>query len=183
MKKTHLILIVVLLVVCGVLGRMLPHEPNMTPIVALMFVSSLYLGRKYLVFLIPLSALAISDFFIGLYDWKIMFSVYGSFFLIGLLSLLTKKHKTFLGVALPLCASSVLFFLITNGAVWFFSPWYEKSFVGLLYAYELGIPFLRNMFVGDVLYTVSLVALFELVYATSLVVRVKNRIIEVGLGN
>ena len=51
---------------------------------------------------------------------------------------------------------SVSFFLITNTAIWWLTPWYEKSLSGLLYSFELGLPFLRNMLLGDLVYTFTL---------------------------
>lgn len=150
----------------GIAVRLMPHMPNATPITAIAFASSMYLGKRYAIFL-PLLALFLSDLFIGFYDWRIMASVYGSFALIGFLALLRRKFSAVFGGIFPtftlVVFSSLLFFFITNGAVWLFSPWYEKSLSGLLYAYELGIPFLRNMFVGDLVYTVFLIMALELV--------------------
>ena len=141
----------------------MPHAPNATPIVALAFVGSLYLGRRWSIIL-PLVALLLSDLLIGFYDWRVMLSVYGSFALIGLISWICRKYNSFLSTGMTVIAGSLVFFLLTNTAVWFFSPWYEKSISGLLYSYELGLPFLRNMLIGDMVYTVALVSLFEIGY-------------------
>ena len=100
---------------------------------------------------------------VGFYDWKIMLSVYASFALISGLSLVVAKYRSVLIGGISLIGASTSFFLITNGAVWAFSPWYEKSVSGLMYAYELGLPFFRNMLLGDVVYTLAMVAVFELV--------------------
>lgn len=164
MKKRHLVIAIISLVVFGVLARLIPHAPNMTPIAAIAFTSSLYLGKRWAVIL-PLAALFLSDIFIGFYDWRIMLSVYGSFALVGGMSWIAEKYRSPLPVGLSVVGVSLLFFFITNGAVWLFSPWYEKSIAGLLYAYELGLPFLRNMFIGDVIYTAILVAVFEFFFA------------------
>ncbi|MEX0917061.1 MAG: DUF6580 family putative transport protein [Candidatus Paceibacterota bacterium] len=156
----QLLFILIALVCFGFLMRLIPHPPNATPITALALVGSLYLGRKYALFL-PLIALALSDFFIGFYDWKVMVSVYFSFALIALFSWVLKKYRTFLPIATTIIASSLFFFFVTNTAVWLFSPWYEKTLTGLLYSLELGIPFLRNMLMGDLVYTFGLIAVFE----------------------
>jgi len=158
-----LLIVVTCLVLVAVVIRLLPHDPNMTPITALAFVAGLYLGKKW-VFILPGLALLISDILIGFYDWKIMLSVYVSFLLICLLSLVVTKYRSTLTSGLSIVGASLLFFLITNAAVWAFSPWYEKTFSGLLYSYELGLPFLRNMLIGDILYTVVVVSLFEVVH-------------------
>lgn len=160
MNRKNLIITVCLLIFFGIIVRLLPHAPNMTPITAIAFTASLYLGRKWTIVL-PILALFLSDLLIGFYDWRIMISVYGSFALIGLLSFIVAKYRSLLPVGLSIVGASLLFFFITNGAVWAFSPWYEKSISGLLYSYELGLPFLRNMLIGDVLYTSALIMVFE----------------------
>lgn len=141
--------------------RLLPHSPNLTPITALAFVGGMYLGKHWALVL-PGSVLVISDMVIGFYDWQILLSVYGSFLLIGLLSMIVAKKRSVLPASIFMISASLSFFLITNTAVWAYSPWYEKTFSGLLYSYELGLPFLRNMLIGDLLYTVALVSLFEI---------------------
>lgn len=160
MSKSNIIISACLLILFGIAVRLLPHAPNMTPITAIAFAGSLYLGRKWAI-LLPILALFLSDLLIGFYDWRILLSVYGSFALIGLLSFVAAQYRALLPLGLSVIGASLTFFLITNGAVWVFSPWYEKTISGLLYSYELGLPFLRNMLIGDVLYTTSLVVVFE----------------------
>ena len=136
-------------------GESLPHLHNTTPIAALAFVGSLHFGRK-MAFLLPLSVLLVTDIIIGFYSLGIMLSVYASFALIALLSWYLRKRKSLLTLGYLVMSGSVSFFLITNAAVWWFSPWYEKSLSGLLYSNELGLPFLRNMLMGDLVYTLTL---------------------------
>jgi len=85
-----------------------------------------------------------------------MLSVYVSFALVGIISWWSKKYPGILVIGYSVVFASVLFFLITNAAVWWFSPWYEHNLTGLLYSYELGLPFFRNMLLGDVVYTFTL---------------------------
>jgi len=149
------------LMLIGIAGRLLPHLPNATPLTALAFTSSIYLGRKAAV-LLPLAVLLMTDYLIGFYAPGMMLSVYGSFMMIALISLLVRKYKNILTFGYLLISSSLLFFLVTNTAVWWFSPWYEKSFAGLLYSYELGLPFFRNMFLGDLVYTTAILSVCAL---------------------
>lgn len=164
MNKNNLFIAICFLLFFALAVRLLPHAPNMTPITAIAFTGSLYLGRKWAIIL-PLVALFLSDLMIGFYDWKIMVSVYGSFALISLLSFISTKYKSAMPIGLSIIGASFLFFFITNSAVWAFSPWYEKTISGLLYSYELGLPFLKNMLVGDILYTTALVMVFEFIIA------------------
>jgi len=140
------------LALLGVLGRLLPHLPNATPMSAISLWGSAHLGRR-LSLVIPVAAMLVSDAFIGFYNWKILLSVYGSFVLVALLGRLLKKYSNPAAVASASVASSLLFFTVTNFAVWVYSPWYAKSLAGLMYCYLLGIPFLGSMLLGDLLYT------------------------------
>lgn len=83
-----------------------------------------------------------------------MFFVYGSFLLSGLIGLLIKKHKTIFTVVGGSLLSSVLFFLITNFAVWA-DPrsFYPQGIEGLLASYTAGLPFFRNTILGDLFFS------------------------------
>ena len=48
--------------------------------------------------------------------------------------------------------ASTLFFLITNGAVWYANPTYSQDVNGLILAYAAGLPFFLNFLLGTVAY-------------------------------
>jgi len=159
--RTSLIALTALIGI-GIAGRLLPHLPNATPITALIFASSIYFGRTFS-FIIPFSVLLLTDLIIGFYDPMIMFSVYSSFAFIALVSWLSRTRPGILSTGYSVLGASLIFFIVTNTAVWWFSPWYAKSFAGLLYCFELALPFLRNMMLGDLVYTpLILVGLYAL---------------------
>lgn len=148
------------LTLIGIAGRLVPHVPNATPITAITIAARKHVGAIWS-FLIPLAAMALSDLVIGFYNWKILLSVYASFMLIAAISKIAKKCTSPISAVVLAAMSSVLFFLITNFVVWAFSPWYAKSIWGLLYCYELGLPFLRSMLLGDIAYTALVLGAFE----------------------
>lgn len=155
-------ILLLILVLFGIGMRIFPHAPNMTPITAIAMVSALYLGKRW-AFILPIGIMLLSDLYIGMYDINIMASVYVSFIIIAAMNVFVKKKVSHLKYRLCLILGApMLFFVITNTAVWFFSPWYEKSISGLFYAYQLGVPFFRNMLIGDVIYTIVLIGVFEL---------------------
>lgn len=151
----------VVLVAIGVGGRLLPHAWNFTPLIATTIFAGVYLGKRYAFFL-PIVTMLISDIFIGFYDPKIMASVYLSLALAGLIGYRFAKNKKLNTIVLSALISSTLFFLVTNGAVWFFGNMYDPGLTGLFQSYLAGIPFYRNMMLGDVIYTVSLFGIYEL---------------------
>ncbi len=146
-------------VVACVLLRLVPHAPNVAPMTAFaLFAGYAFTWRRGLVMV--LLANLITDFFIGFYDWRIMTAVYGSYALIAIVGGLSGSGKSAVRAVITTWAGALIFFFITNGAVWAFSVWYAKTPTGLLAAYVNGLPFLRNSLLGDMGYG----ALFYLGY-------------------
>lgn len=149
------------LVLFGVAGRMFPHFWDTTPIVAIGIIAGIYLGGRYAI-AVPLVAMFTSDVLIGPYSWPVMLTVYGTLAAIGMLGYVLRRHKSTETLAATSIVSSTLFFLATNWAVWQFGTMYAKSWSGLMFSYEMGLPFYRNALIGDLAFTLSLYALFEL---------------------
>lgn len=147
----------------GLLGRLAPHPPNTTPVTAIAFAAGKYVGPLWAV-AIPLIVMVAADLVIGFYDWKVLVSVYASVAMIGGVSIFARRMKPAI-VLLLVMASSILFFLVTNFAVWAASTWYPPTLEGLIASYVAGLPFLRNMFIGDLFYAASLLGAFEWAFA------------------
>jgi hypothetical protein len=154
------ILIGSILIFAAALSRLLPHPDNFTPIMAIALAGGVYLDKR-VAFVVPLSALIISDLCIGFHN-TILF-VYGSFVLIGFIGLWLKSHKKPLPIIGSALLSSSLFFIITNFGVWLTGGgwFYPKTWQGLIECYTLAIPFFRNTVAGDLVYTGVLFGLFE----------------------
>ena len=149
-----------LIIGLAVAARLLPHLPNFAPIAAMALFGGAYLNRKYAI-VIPLVAMFLSDIFIGFYSPVVMTSVYGSFVLVGLLGMWLRKRKSPSSVLAAAIGSSILFFLITNFAVWAAGA-YARDLSGLVQSYIMGLPFLKNTLAGDLFYTASFFGGYEL---------------------
>lgn len=163
MKKSNIELLPFFLVLFGALVRLLPHPANFVPIGALALFGGTYLKRKYGLF-VPLLAMFVSDIFIGFYNIWLMASVYLGFLLIVILGFWLKKHKKWYFMLGSSLFGSIIFYLITNFAVWAFSSWYPKTFSGLLLCYFMALPFFRNTLLGDLFYVSILFGSYELIY-------------------
>lgn len=141
--------------------RLLPHPPNFAPIGGLALNSGIH-GKSLKVLALPLIILFLSDIFIGFYDLKIMFSVYLSFFAISLIGRLFQNQTSVKNLFLLSLSGSLIFFLITNFAVWAFSPMYSKTVFGLLESYWNAILFLRNTIIGDLFYSYFFLMTFSI---------------------
>ncbi len=149
MKKN--LILAILLVTLVVVSRLVPHVWNVTPIMAVSLLVGAVLPRRW-AFVVPLVAMLVSDVIIGFYDVGVMLTVYASFSVVALLGVWLRNLQPS-RILVGSLASSTLFFLTTNFAVWATADWYSKTWSGLMLAYELGLPFFRNMALGDVVYT------------------------------
>ncbi|MFN7115283.1 MAG: DUF6580 family putative transport protein [Saprospiraceae bacterium] len=177
--------IIVLLIVAAAMSRLLPHPYNFTPIGAIGLFGAAYFTKRYLAFLVPFAAMWVSDlilnnvvyaqYYTG-FQWGGNTSVYVSFGLIIILgSVLLRKVNT-KNVLMASVSASLLFYLITNFAVWMGSTTYPQNAVGLLSCYAAGLPFysmelappfgfLLNGIAGDLFYCAALFGVFELLKA------------------
>jgi len=163
MKKifTPRIIFVISVVFVAAFSRLLPHLPNMTPVAAIALFSGTYINRKYLAFLLPLAALLISDLFLGFYPE--MIAVYISFVLTVGLGMFLNKNKSATNTAAASIASSLIFFLLTNLAVWMSARFaYPSTLAGLGLCYEAAIPFFRNELFGTLAYNTLFFGAFYL---------------------
>ena len=158
MKKTkQKIVLFFYLVGLIALGRIIPHPPNFTPVLA-MAVFMPYLTRDlYSAMLVPLSAMFVSDLYLGLHSS--MFWVYASILLGTTLSHYTMSmKKTYAHLGSNALLSSTIFFVITNFAVWMSGTMYPLTLDGLILCYTMAIPFFGNTLAGTLFY-VSLLSL------------------------
>lgn len=136
------------LIIAATILRLIPHPPNFAPITAMALFGAGFLPKKYAI-IVPLSAMLISDFFLGFH--KTMVFVYGSFVLIAFLGFWLLKKRSLKSIVLASILSSVLFFIVTNFGVWLLG-WYPRTWEGLMACYIAAIPFFRNTLVGDLFY-------------------------------
>ncbi len=162
MNKKLLIIGLIFLAGIGLTIRLVPHPANFTPVFAIALFAGFYLPKKWAIIL-PISVMLISDLFIGLYDWKLMSAVYGCIALAGLAGLIIRKNRQVSSVILTTLIVSISFFILTNLAVWLFSPWYAHSWSGLMLCYTLAVPFFKNTLMGNLFFVGVLFGGYEMI--------------------
>ena len=178
MKKN--ILLIVALIMIGILGRIIPHPPNFTPIIAIALLASHVFKNKWIVILTPLMAMWISDLVInnylyaGYYDSLLIFSssflwVYGPIICIALLGTVLIKKVKISNIALSSISGSLIFFLVTNFGVWISGTMFPKSLFGLIECYTFALPFFGNALVGDLVYCTILFTSYSLAFSGGIV--------------
>lgn len=141
------------LIAAAVVLRLLPHPANFAPVTAIAIFGGAVLPRKVAI-LIPLGAMIVSDLIIGFYD--IMPVVWGCYLLIALISSLWLKQLSVRRTVLLTLGASIFFFVVTNFAVWVAGDMYAHTWSGLAQCYAMALPFFRNTFLSDLLYTSTL---------------------------
>lgn len=146
------------IIAMGTLSRLIPHQWNFAPVTAIAIFSAVYLSKKEAIIL-PLVIRFISDLILGFFSWPIMVGVYIAHIFGVLMGLWFKQKKSaFRLIAAPVF-SALFFFLLTNFA--FLYAQYPHNFDGVLLAYSYGLPFLRGTLVGDLFFSVSMIAIGE----------------------
>lgn len=148
------------LIALAILGRLLPHPDNITPLAAIGVFAGAYLDRRLFV-LVPLLAAFISDLLgPGIYSLQVMFFVYAGLMLsaiCGRLILFQRRKLTRLPVTVVV--SALAFYFVSNLGPWW--AYYEHSVTGLLTCYANGIPYLFRTLAGDGMYCLIFFGLYE----------------------
>jgi hypothetical protein len=142
------------LIVAGLIGldvgaRLLPRAPDFTPVAATALFAASTLRIRAFAVLGPIAGMMLGDLWLGGYDIRIMIVVYAAIALPACAGALSPTLRRPLFIPAVLASSSLIFFLVTNFAVWAFSPLYPANAAGLVKCYIATLPFLRNMIAGD----------------------------------
>ena len=147
----HRLTVLIGMVLTAAMSRLIPHPPNFTPIAALALFGGANFADKRTAFLVPLAALFLSDLFLGFAMLTPV--VYGSFALIVCLGLWLRRRRTVGPIAAAAFTGAVMFFILTNLGVWALTPLYPRTLNGLTECYVAALPFFRNTFAGDLMYS------------------------------
>ena len=147
----------VLLVGLGVFCRWTTTLPNFQPIFAIALFAGYFFSHRWMALLCPLVTMAISDLVLGGYQWELLALVYGCFALGSVIGMVLRSGRSFRAVqrrrinvasVAQVTGAALLvpliFFLVTNFGVWRFLSIYPSDLSGLLQAYLMGLPFLKN---------------------------------------
>ena len=155
---------IVLLIV--VLWRLaLPHPLSFTPLLACLLFFGASAKRKF--FWLPALLVAGTDLLLNArYGYKVTPDFYVTWLwyagMVWLGSAL-KEKQTPLRVAAAAVGGSLSFFFISNFMVWMVWNMYPKTAAGLAACYAAGVPFYRNQFAGDMIFTAAVFGIPALV--------------------
>lgn len=165
------VLVLAFLIIASVLGRLWLDQPNFKPSLAAAILAGAILRDWRLAVAVPFASLALTDGFLGVYEWPLMVAVYACLMLPVFWTRLTDSGTQWLSQRLGAgrsvairsllelirlnvgaAVSAVLFFAVTSWVVWTSTPWYSADWAGLSQAYLNALPFLRWMLQGNVVF-------------------------------
>ena len=149
------------LILFAILSRIIPHPPNFTPIAAMALFGGAYYTERKWAFIIPLTAMFISDLFIGFHS--LMPLVYICFAVMVFIGFRLRENKKPLSLIVAGLTASILFFVFSNFGVWIIAKGttYPYNIQGLMACYVAAIPFFQNTLLGDMFYIGVLFGTFE----------------------
>lgn len=160
-KLTPKFWIITLMIFAAAIVRLIPHPPNFAPIAAMALFGGAYFTKKWAAFLIPISAMFLTDLILGFHET--MWAVYLSFALIVVIGMLMLKEIKIGNLFFASVISSVSFFIITNFAIWISTGYYAKTGAGLAACYTAAIPFFHQTLLSDLFYVAILFGAYHLV--------------------
>ena len=161
------------MILLAAMSRLIPHPANFAPIGGMALFGAAYFGKRYWAFVIPIVSMWLSDLvlnnvvygayfdhFVWFYSGSLF--TYTAFALIVVLGIFTLKKVKPGKLIISAIGASAIFFVVSNFGVWISSGIYPHTTAGVQACYVAGLPFLKNTFSGDLVYTVILFGLFEL---------------------
>jgi hypothetical protein len=166
---TPRLILMTLAIFAAAMTRVIPHPWNFTAVGAMALFAGACIPNRWLSMIIPMSMMLVTDLILGFHNT--MWAVYISFALITMLGWwMSKRQSTGAFISMSLIAS-VLFFFITNAAMWVVGFWettplYSRNISGLFLAIAEGIPFYSwNFLISQFVYGGVLFGIFYAVKA------------------
>jgi len=145
--------LVVFLIALDVVARLLPHAPGFLPIAASGLFAARVLRIPALAIVVPVLAMILSDVALPGADWRIQAVGFAAIAIPAVAGIATRRWGGILPTAATVVVSSVLFWLLSNFAVWAFSGMYPMTWQGIVQCYVAALPFLEKTMLGDLFWT------------------------------
>src|SRR3990167_2423736 len=147
----------ILWILIGVIGRLVIHIPDVTPLTSLCLLAPTVFSKRNACFII-LTILILSDV-----SLHFLFN-YSGWLFVMLLGFLFAKKSTLTRAFMFTLNASLIFWVWSDFGTWCTSSFYPHTLQGLIDCYIAALPFLRNAIVGSLLWTGMLVFMIRTRY-------------------
>lgn len=151
----------ILYIIVGILSRTIFHiAPNVEFVTGLSIAAGYFFKNKKLSFIVPLCIMAITDFIIGnniifLFTWSAFLTAPLFKYIVSVVKETfdgrSEYFKLFISSEVAGILFTFFFFLWTNFGVVVTSDMYPKNIVGVIQSYIMGLPFLANQLLGNLI--------------------------------
>jgi Family of unknown function (DUF6580) len=148
--------LVAFLIALDVAARLLPHAPGFLPVAASGFFAARMLRLPALAVVVPVLGMILSDVALPGEDWRIQAVGFAAIAIPVVAGIATRRWSGVLPSLGTIVVSSLLFWVLSNGAVWTFSGMYPPTLAGLTECYVLALPFLDKTVLGDLFWNAVL---------------------------
>lgn len=149
-----------LLIALGILSRLLPHPPNVTPIAALGLLAGAR-GNSATAWAVPVVSLLVTDLWLGGYHPIILPFVYLGFAASSVIGRFWLGQRQSIGrTAAAAVGTSTVFFLLSNFGCWL-AGMYPPTAGGLLECYIAALPWFGATLGGDLFYSIVLIGSYD----------------------
>ena len=147
-------------ILIAALSRLLPHPPNFTPILAMGLFAGSRFDDKISPFIVLFGSMLISDAILGFHNTLI--PIYMILAFITVLGFWMRNKVSITRIAVSSVTASVIFFMLSNFAVWAIGSYYPKTWAGIVQCYTLALPFFGNTLASTALYSAAIFGLYSL---------------------
>ncbi len=150
------------LIAVAVASRFAEIAPNFAAVAAAGLFAGFYFRSRAAAVAVPIVAMLLSDPFLGGYPWYQVIAVYGCLTLPVVFGRMMGGRVSAGRVVGSSLAASVVFFVVTNFAVWL-SGFYGYGVADLAACYVAAVPFFKYTLAGDLLYSGAIFGVYEAV--------------------
>ena len=148
----------------------LPSMANFSPVGTMALFGGAYFAKKQWAFIVPMMALWVSNLILNnvfytkyypTFSFGFELAVFVSFALVVVIGIVLLKRVNIVNLLTANILGTIGFFLISNFFVWAGGTMYPQTMEGLGMCFTMGLPFLKNTLLSNLLFSAVMFGTFE----------------------
>ena len=147
-----------------------PSMANFSPVGTMALFGGAYFAKKQWAFIVPMMALWLSNLILNnvfytkyypTFSFGFELAVFVSFALVVVIGIVLLKRVNIVNLLTANILGTIGFFLISNFFVWAGGTMYPQTMEGLGMCFTMGLPFLKNTLLSNLLFSAVMFGTFE----------------------
>ena len=148
----------------------MPSMANFSPVGTMALFGGAYFAKKQWAFIVPMMALWVSNLILNnvfytkyypTFSFGFELAVFVSFALVVIIGIVLLKRVNIVNLLTANILGTIGFFLISNFFVWAGGTMYPQTMEGLGMCFTMGLPFLKNTLLSNLLFSAVMFGTFE----------------------